>query len=157
MRMAQKDHIAWGNCRSSERAVQARSAEHRLGEVRPGSLVFVFIVLFAPGPVEAEVCIVFGLTSDGVAVGKKQLIFFVPVKFVITAEINQRGCPSLGRGIAFRTVEKGFSAERPFLSEIALHEPAGERIVAVARDFAAIDDFSAASIAGPWPPALLNP
>src|ERR1700723_2995821 len=85
----------------------------------------------APSPIEPEVRIVLRLSDCRVAVTKQQLKARI-AKLVISADVHQSCWPRLGCQRTFRPVIKDFGSERPFFADIALHQPARERIGTIA-------------------------
>ena len=68
--------------------------------------------LFAPGPIEPQVGVVFALASDGVAVGEEQLKARIS-KFVVTAHVQQGGGSGLWCRQTFWPVIEDLRAQRP--------------------------------------------
>jgi hypothetical protein len=71
--------------------------------------------LLAPGPIEAEVRIILRLPNSSVAVAKEQLKAGI-AKFVIPADVDQRGGPGLRSSQPFGAVVKDLGPERPFFA-----------------------------------------
>lgn len=115
----------------------------------------LFVVLLAPGPIEAQVAVVFALPDDRMAVAREQLKGRIS-KFVIAAEIEQRGGVCLWSGQTFRPVIEELAAQRKLLADIALQEPACERKVAIAFDVVEKRGATAA-VGRPWTKRYLIP
>src|SRR5271155_4449594 len=110
--------------------------------------------LFAPGPIQPKIGIVFFLPDDGMAVTKQQLKTGI-AEFVVTTDIQQRRRFGLWRCQTLRAVIEDLGPQRHLLAQIPLHQPAGERKVAIA---GRLDHRNPApSVGGPWAEALLRP
>src|ERR1700678_4306188 len=66
----------------------------------------VFFVVFSPGPVHADVSVIFGLSGNRVAVAKEKLLVGITLEVVIAANVDQGGSLRLRSGKAFAAVGK---------------------------------------------------
>lgn len=104
----------------------------------------------SPGPVEAEIADEMAFSGDGVADGKQKAEVFG--EFVESPEICE-GCGPAGIGSL--TLGKNFAAQCKMLVDIALEQPAGEKIIALPGLL--VYRISAASVSCPRPPGFLRP
>src|SRR5277367_943948 len=110
-------------------------------------LILVLVAAFAPGPVQAEVGVVFFLPNRRMSVAEEQLEAGV-AKFVVTADVDESGGTGLRSGQSLGTVVESFSSERHLLAEIALHQPSGKGEIAISGSVSK-HGLACAAIGGP--------